>query len=70
MYWNSSVFTLLLLFTFLAVSLVYTPYLIKNVNALPDNAMNSKVKIVELITKKSTTEQQDNTIQASGSLCK
>jgi hypothetical protein len=66
MYWNSSVFTLSLLFTFLAVSLVYTPYLIKNVNALPDNAMNSKVKIVELITKKSTTEQQDNTIQASG----
>ena len=66
MYRNSSAFTLPLLFTLLAISLVSALYLIKNASASLDNAMNSKVKIIELITKKAKPGQQDIAIHASG----
>ncbi|HEY7082568.1 MAG TPA: hypothetical protein VH500_22995 [Nitrososphaeraceae archaeon] len=66
MYRNSSAFTLSLLFSLLAISLVSPLYLIKNASASPDNAMNSKIKIIELIKQKAKSEQQDNGIQASG----
>ena len=66
MYWNSNTFILPLIFTLLAVSLVSAPYLIRNVSALPDNTMNSKVKIIELNTKNDKSGQQDVAIQASG----
>jgi hypothetical protein len=65
MYRNSSAFTLSLLFTLLAISLVFTLYLIKNTSASLDNAMNSKVRIIELI-KQPKSVQEANRIQASG----
>jgi hypothetical protein len=66
MYWNRNTVILPLIFTLLAVSLVSAPYLIRNVSALLDNTINSKVKIIELITNKATSKQQDIAIQASG----
>jgi hypothetical protein len=66
MYRNSSAFTLSLLFSLLAISFVSPLYLIKNASASLDNAMNSKIKIIELIKQKAKSEQQDNGIQASG----
>jgi hypothetical protein len=66
MYRNSSVFTLSLLFTLLTISLVSAPYLIKIASASLDNTINSKVKIIELVTKKAESEQQDIAIHASG----
>jgi hypothetical protein len=66
MYRNRSAFILPLLFTLLAISLVSAPYLIKIASASLVNAMNSKVKIIELITNKANPEQQDITIHASG----
>lgn len=65
MYGNSNVFTLPLLCTLLAISLVSAPYLIKIVNASPVNTMGSKVSIIELI-KEAKSKQQDIVIQASG----
>jgi hypothetical protein len=46
--------------------LVSAPCLIKIASASLDKAMDSKVKIIELITKKAITEQQVSRIQASG----
>src|SRR5262245_23094141 len=66
MYRNSSTLTLSLLFTLLGISLVYPLHPIKNDSASPENAMNSKVKIIELITNKATSKQQYIAIQASG----
>ena len=66
MYRNSSLYALPLLFTLLSISLVSAPYLIKIANASLVNALDSKVKIIELVTKKAKSGQQDNGIQASG----
>jgi len=46
---------------------VFTLYLIKNASASFDNAMNSKVRIIELI-KQPKSVQEANRIQASGHL--
>jgi hypothetical protein len=66
MYRNSSAFTLSILFTLLAISLVSPLHLIKNASASSDNTMNSKLRIIELSTKNVKAGQQDNRIQASG----
>ena len=66
MYRNSSVFTLSLLFTLLTISLVSAPYLIKIASASLVNALDSKVKVIELVTKKAKPGQQDIAIHASG----
>ena len=66
MYRNSSAFILSLLFTLLSISLVSAPYLIKIASASLVNALDSKVKIIELGTKNDKPGQQDNRIQASG----
>jgi hypothetical protein len=66
MYKNSGAFTLSLLFTFLAISLVSVPCLVKIANASLVNTLDSKVSLIELITKKATPEKQDNRILASG----
>ena len=63
---NSSAITLSLIFSLLAISLVSPLYPIKNASASLDNAVNSKIKIIELIKQKAKSEQQDNGIQASG----
>lgn len=55
-----------LLFTSLAISLIFVVCLIKIANSPLIYALNSKAKITELITKNVKTEQQDKVIQASG----
>ena len=65
MYRNSPTFLIPLLFTLLAISLLSAPYLIKIASASLHKAMYSRVKIIELITKKASTEQQVSGIQAS-----
>jgi hypothetical protein len=66
MYRNSPTFVIPLLFTLLAISLLSAPYLIKIASASLHKAMYSRVKIIELSTKKASTEQQVSGIQASG----
>ena len=66
MYGTVGVFTLPLLFTLLTISLVSAPYLIKIASASLVNALDSKVKVIELVTKKAEPGQQDIAIHASG----
>ncbi|MGC2428681.1 MAG: hypothetical protein WA421_16730 [Nitrososphaeraceae archaeon] len=60
------VFMLSLLFTFLAISQLSAPNLVKITNSSPVYALNSKAKILELIANNVKSEQQDNGLQASG----
>ena len=63
---NRSIYTVSLLFAIFAVSLISSLNLIKIANSSLVYAMDSKIKITELITKNVKSEQQGNTIEASG----